>query len=332
MNRLCLPYRLSSLLLLLTTLLLSSCKPVVTFTGQSLLDKNGNEYGQLTWSITGEVDDEFQLTGVQIEPDIGAVDAEGTLKVYPTQTTTYRLTAYASGPNNTVFNTVRSVTIHIGPRVNYNLVTDTSLRACLKETGFTHLEQFDVIYCLDRSIRSLAGLEQFDLTRSVSLDNNAITNLTPLTQMPLLNSVSVSNNRLTSLDALANSSAIRNIVAYNNQITDPSGLAGMSQLLTLALDQNRISDATTLAGLPQLQGLSVARNQITNVAPLNTLKGLLALDVSHNGVTSGITALRTLTKASVIRSEGNGGVRCIDYASLTLALGPVVIFDKCKLF
>lgn len=318
--------------ILLTTLLLSSCKPVVTFTGQSLLDASGNEYGQLTWNITGETDDEFQLTGVTIEPDIGAVEPEGSLKVYPTETTTYRLTAFASGPNNTVFNTVRTVTIHIGPRADFSLVNDTALRACLKETGFTHLEQFDVIYCLDRNIRSLTGLEQFALTQSVSLDNNAVADLTPLTQMPLLHTVSLSNNGLTSLDALAASETIRNIAAYNNSISDPSALAAMPQLLSLALDQNLIADATTLAGLQQLQGLSLARNQITNVTPLGALNGLLALDISRNGVTTGMTALRTLTDASLIRSEGNGGVRCIDYATLVLALGPVVVFDKCKLF
>src|SRR3989338_69314 len=73
------------LLILLTTLLLSSCKPVVTFTGQSLLDASGNEYGQLSWNITGETDDEFQLTGVTIEPDIGAVEPQGSLKVDPAE-------------------------------------------------------------------------------------------------------------------------------------------------------------------------------------------------------------------------------------------------------
>ena len=104
------------------------------------------------------------------------------------------------------------------------------------------------------------------------------------------------------------------------------------QLLTLALDQNQFTDASSLALLQQLQGLSVARNQLVNVAPLGALSGLLALDISHNGTTTGIPALRALTHASAIRSEGNGGVRCIDYATLVLTLGPVVIFDKCRLF
>ena len=150
--------------------------------------------------------------------------------------------------------------------------------------------------------------------------------------MPLLNTLSISNNGIATLDALTGSTALRNIVAYNNQISDVAMLANMPQLLTLALDQNRFSDASSLAFLQQLQGLSVARNQLVNVAPLGALSGLLALDISHNGTTTGIPALRALTHASAIRSEGNGGVRCIDYATLVLTLGPVVIFDKCRLF
>ncbi len=319
-------------LVVLAAVVLSSCKPAVTFTGQSLLDDSGNEYGELTWNVTGKESDEFQLTGVTIEPDIGAVEASGTLQVFPTQTTTYTLTAYASGSNNAVYNSVRQVTIHIGPRADFSLVEDPALRDCLEDTGFTHLEQFDVIYCLDRGIESLAGLEQFTQTRSVSLDNNAVAHLSPLAQMPLLNTLSISNNALEALDALAASDTLRNIVAYNNRISDVTALAGMPQLLTLALDQNQFTDASSLALLQQLQGLSLARNRITDVTALGALNGLLALDISHNGTTTGIPALRTLTHASAIRSEGNGGVRCLDYANLILAVGPVVIFDKCRIF
>lgn len=333
MNRLLPAFSLPSrICLLLSLLLLTSCKPVITFTGQSLVNAQGNEFGRLTWTVQGEESDQFQLTGVTIEPGIGAVEASGSLAVYPTQTTTYTLTAFASGPNNTIYNTVKKATIYVGPRVNYSQVQDAQLRACLQDTGFTHLEQFDVMYCLDRNIRSLAGLQQFSQTRSVSLDNNAITNLAPLAQMRALHTLSISNNALATLDGLAASNSIRTIVAFNNRLTDVSALAAMPQLLNLALDSNQLQDASPLASLQQLQSLSLARNQIANVAPLGALTGLLALDISHNGVNAGVTSLRTLTKASAIRSSGNGGVRCIDYANLLLALGPVVIFDNCKLF
>ena len=317
---------------LLLLFLLTSCKPVATFTGQSLLDDQGNEYGLLSWSITGKDSDQYQLSGVSIEPDIGAVDASGSLEVYPTTTTTYQLTVYATGPNNTVYNSVYHATIHIGPRVDYDQIQDTGLHQCLEKTGFTHLEQFDAIYCVGQNIHSLAGIEQFSMTQSVSLDNNRIGDLTPLASMPQLNVVSLSNNGLTGLDTLAGSTSIHNIVAFHNQIADVSALTAMPQLLNLSLDENLLTDADALAGLAQLQGLSLARNQITDVTPLGSLTGLLALDISDNGVASGIPALKTLTRASVIRSAGNNQVRCIDYANLILALGPVVIFDTCKLF
>jgi len=322
----------SRCIFLLLLLPLASCKPVIQFTGQSVLDSQGNEYGTLQWSVTGKDTDDFQLTGVSIAPDIGPVEPSGNLEVYPLETTTYTLTAYSVGPNNTIYNDTRSVTIHIGPRIDYSLLVDSKLRACLQSTGFTHLEQFVAVYCVDQGVTRLDGIEQFVNVQSVALDLNRIADLTPLTLLPDLNLVSVSGNQLTSLDALASSDTIRNIVALNNQITDVSVLAGMPQLLNLALDNNLLTDTVGLETLTGLQGLSITNNQINDVSGLGMLQELLALDISRNPITAGVPALKTLTKAVAIRSEGNGNVRCLDYANLILALGPVVIFDKCRLF
>lgn len=322
--------RCSSFLVLL--LLLASCRPVVTFTGASVLDDQGNQYGVLEWNVTGEASDEFQLTGVSIEPDIGAVDSAGYLEVFPQQTTTYTLTAYSIGPNNTIYNARHSVTIHIGPRIDYDLVLDSQLRACLESTGFTHVEQFSAIYCVGQDIAQLDGIEQFVAAQSVSLDRNRILDLAPLALLPHLNLVSVTSNSLDSLDALVASVSIRNIVATDNRIADVSALAGMTQLTSLALDNNRLDAMSGLELLAGLQALSVTGNQIADVTALGALVELRALDFSFNPVALGVPALNTLRAAVAIRSEGNGSVRCLDYANLLLALGPVVIFDKCRLF
>ena len=318
-------------IVLLLSVVLSSCKPSILFTGTSI-GEQGNQYGLLEWSVTSKETDEFQLTGVSIEPGIGAVEASGSLEVFPLQTTTYTLTAYASGPNNTIYNSTRSVTIYIGPRIDFDLIVDPNLRACLEGTGFTHVEQFSAIYCVDQDIEQLDGIEQFVDVQSVALDFNRIGDLSPLTALPQLNLVSVSNNQLTRLDALASSTSIRNIVALNNQIDDVAVLASMPQLLSLALDYNLLFDTVGLETLTGLQALSITYNQLADVTGLAALNQLLALDFSHNPVTLGVPALKTLTQASLIRSEGNGSVRCLDYANLLLALGPVVIFDKCRLF
>ena len=199
-------------------------------------------------------------------------------------------------------------------------------------TGFTHVEQFDAIYCVNQHITRLDGIEQFTDALSVSLDLNQVTDLSPLTQLPRLNLVSVSGNQLTRLDGLVGSTSIRNIVASNNQIDDVSALAGMPQLTSLALDNNALFDTVGLADLSGLQALSLNYNQIDDVTALGGLVLLQALDISHNQLTTGVPALKTLTHAVAIRSEGNGRVLCLDYANLLLALGPVVIFDKCRLF
>lgn len=322
-------FRCSILLLLLP---LTACRPTITFTGESVLDGQGNEYGRLEWRVTGKDTDEFQLTGVTIEPDIGPVEPSGVLLVYPSQTTTYTLTAFSVGPNSTVYNATQSVTIHIGPRIDYRRIMDRQLRTCLQSTGFTHVAQFTAIYCVDRGIVRLEGIEQFTEAQSVSLDLNRVQDLTPLAALPRLNLVSVSSNQLTRLDGLTGSASLRNIVAMNNQIDDVAALAAMPNLVSLVLDNNQLFDTVGLESLTALQGLSITRNQIVDVSALAALTELRALDFSHNPVTTGVPALRSLTKAVAIRSEGNRGVRCLDYANLVLALGPVVIFDQCRLF
>lgn len=317
---------------LFALVLLASCKPVISFTGESRLDEQGNEYGVLDWRITGKDTDDFQLTGVSIEPDIGAVEPSGSLEVYPAQTTTYTLTAYSLGPNNTIYNDTRIVTIHIGPRVDFDLVEDAALRACLEDTGFTHIEQFTAIYCVEHGIESLAGIEQFVAAQSASLDFNRIDDLSPLTALPSLGLVSITSNDLVSLDSLASSSSVHSIVAFDNAISDVSALASMVQLRSLVLDDNQLDGFSGLETLTMLQALSVKSNGLTDVSGLASLTGLRALDFSYNPVTTGVTALSSLRSAVAIRSEGNGSVRCLDYANLVLALGPVVIFDKCRFF
>ncbi|MBA55870.1 MAG: hypothetical protein CMK89_15555 [Pseudomonadales bacterium] len=326
------PTLIRSISALFLIVLLQGCGPTSEFSAESLLDRNLQEYGVISWRADEEAVDGFYIERLSISPDIGEVGFTGSIEVFPTQTTTYTLLVQTRNENGLVYDYTRKATVHVGARVNYDLVQDDNLRACLSENGATHLEQFEVIYCLDRDIEQLAGIEQFQLTQSVSLDNNQISDFSPLTELPLLKSVSVSGNDLTTLDAFSASTSIRNIAAHNNQIFDLSALASMPQLLNLTLDNNGITDVTPLQSIPFLQGLSLSYNLIEDVSPLAINTELLALDISNNPVNSGITTLKTLTKASVIRSEHNGDVLCLDYAKLVLSLGPVVLFDQCRLF
>lgn len=323
---------LHSFFMLALCITLSACGPNSDFSAQSHLDNNQQEYGVLTWNADLEKVDGFFIERMSITPDIGEVGFAGEITVYPVETTTYTMQVETRNENGLIYHYARTATVYIGPRVNYALVQDQGLRDCLQDTGNTHLEQFDVIYCLDRGITQLEGIEQFQQTQSVSLDNNHILDLSPLTALNQLAVVSVSGNDLVALDALTQSASIRNIAAHNNRILDLNALSMMPQIITLTLDNNQISDTTPLQTLPQLQGLSISYNQIEDVSPLANNTELLALDISNNPVNSGIPALNALTKATLIRSENNGDVPCLNYAQLILALGPVVVFNQCRFF
>lgn len=324
--------RLPALLCLFLCACLSACGPSAEFEAESVLDNSLNEYGVIQWSADSTTVDGFTIDRITIEPDIGEVDFQGMLEVYPAQTTTYKMKVETSNSNGLTYSYYRNATVYIGPRADFSLVEDDALRSCLQENGFTHLEQFDVLYCLGRGITSLEGVQQFQQARSASLDNNQLQDLYPLAALPELNTVSVSGSGLTSLDSLTQSTSIRNIAAHNNQLSDISALGMMPQLLNLTLDNNQISDTSPLDNIDLLQGLSIRFNQITDAGQLAVNTELLALDISDNPLSGGITELNTLTKATVIRSENNGGILCLDYAKLVLSLGPVVLFDRCKLF
>jgi len=326
------PTRLLPCLLFALCSLLTACGPTSEFSAQSQLDNNQQEYGVLSWRADTEKVDGFTIERISISPGIGEVGFSGETTVYPTATTTYTLQVETRNDNGLVYNYTRTATVYIGPRANYAQIQDAALRGCLEDTGNTHLEQFDVIYCLDRGIVQLDGIEQFQLTRSVSLDNNEIADLSPLTALPQLTAVSVSGNDLTTLDALTQSTSLRSIAAHNNRIFDLGALAMMPQITSLSLDNNQITDTSPLQNLTQLQGLSITYNQIEDISPLAANTELLALDISNNPINTGILDLSTLTRASVIRSENNGDVLCLTYAQLLLALGPVVLFDQCRLF
>lgn len=233
-------------------LTLAACGPDSDFTAQSLLDNNQQEFGVLSWNADLDKVDGFSIERISISPNIGEVDFSGEIAVYPSRTTTYTMQVETRNENGLIYNFSRTATVFVGPRVDYSMIQDQGLRNCLQATGNTHLEQFDVIYCLDRGITQLEGIEQFQQTQSVSLENNHILDLSPLTALNQLAVVSVSGNDLVTLDALTQSASIRNIAAHNNRIFDLNAVSMMPQIVTLTLDNNQISDTTPLQTLPQL--------------------------------------------------------------------------------
>ncbi|OUS25176.1 hypothetical protein A9Q99_21470 [Gammaproteobacteria bacterium 45_16_T64] len=316
-------------LILASLLFLTGCNPEVSFDGYSLVDDEGVQYGQLEWTIAANAEGTTIPVRVTIEPDIGEVEFLGSARVYPQETTTYTLKAEAERTDGGFWTTITNVTIHIGPRVDYDLIEDSNLRACLEETNFTHIEQFKTLLCFDRGIESLEGIQQFTQFSSASLDQNTISDYSPLSALQELHSLSLTSANIVDLTGFPYIPSLTTLVLYDNQISDIRPLESNSQLLNLTLNSNKITDTQQFESLQELDSLLLKNNLIDDASGLAFNTGLIALDLSNNLIENGVIELQTLTNAIGIDLRGNKPTHCFEYAQLFLKLGPVMLFDQC---
>lgn len=321
---------LKTLGLLASICLLAACHYGVTFEGESLINSQGQEYGQLSWNITSDENSSYIPQRVTLEPGFGEVDFQGSVTVFPEETTTYTLTVEATRTDGTTWNTSRTVTIHIGPRVNYSLFTDTALRVCAQETGFTHIAQFKSLLCYDKGIRQLNGIEQLSELSYLGVDYNAITNYSPLLSLEKLTTLSASDNGIEQVSGFPVLASLTTLVLSNNRIIDPSPLSALPNLTHLTLDRNQISNASTLAGFTQLTSLFLQNNRLSDVAALGTLNQLDALNLQYNGVRYGIPSLGLLRGIFALDLRNNPDASCLQLSTLYLVLGPALLTNGCR--
>ena len=78
------------------------------------------------------------------------------------------------------------------------VVADKHLAACIKEHLFdqhaTKAEDLKQLYCPQRSIKSLQGLETFNHLLSVKINGNAVTTLAPLMALSSVEEVNLEGN------------------------------------------------------------------------------------------------------------------------------------------
>lgn len=312
------------------TFFLAACDYSVTFEGESIIDTQGQEYGQLSWNITSADDSTYIPQHVTLEPGFGEVDFSGTVEVHPERTTTYTLTVEATKSDGTAWNTARTVTIHIGPRVNYSLFTDSALRACAQSTGYTHIEQFKTLLCYNKGIRSLNGIEQLEELNYLGVDYNSITNYSPIASLEKLTTLSASDNGIEQVAGFPVMPSLSTLILSNNRIIDPSALSAQPQLTHLTLDHNQISNASTLAGFTQLTSLFVQNNRLVDVAALGALNQLDALNLQYNGVRYGIASLGLLRGIFALDLRNNPEASCLQLSTLYLVLGPALLTNGCR--
>ena len=132
------------------------------------------------------------------------------------------------------------------------------------------------------NIRDLTGLQHARHLKTLSLDNNDISEVGTLAGLPQLTRLSLDANNLSSVAPLEGLTALETLSLADNSISDITPLMPLNRLETLSLADNSISDITPLMPLNRLETLSLSNNTISNTAPLETLTKLKTLQLSGN--------------------------------------------------
>lgn len=326
------PRHFTLMLFLAISFLLTACSPNIEFDAETRVDEHGDQFGRLTWQISPDSSGSTTPVAAEITPDVGAVDLQGTVDVFPSETTVYTLRVQSQQNGGGNWTNSQSRTVHIGPMVNFSLFVDDNLRTCVQDTGMTHIAQFKTLLCTHRDIQSLVGIEQLTELTVATLDVNQISDFTPLGALQQLETLSISGNQLNHLAGFPAIQNLHTLAAFNNNLSDISPLLNNPQLQNLALGNNQFNEGSQFQPFSELRSLSLQKNQISDASSFAVLTQLRALDLNDNQLTTGVRDLRTLTSAQAVDLRENGQVLCTDYANLLLALGPVLLFDKCRLF
>ncbi|MBG9455703.1 copper amine oxidase [Lysinibacillus sphaericus] len=120
--------------------------------------------------------------------------------------------------------------------------------------------------------------------KSLSVNNNRITDIKPLETLFNLKALSLSNNKITDIKPLEKLVDLTSLIIGSNNITDIKPLAGLVNLGTLNASDNNIKDIAPLSKLVDLIGLGLSSNQIYDLEPLRNMKRLVTLDLNNNRI------------------------------------------------
>ncbi|MEW6991972.1 Calx-beta domain-containing protein [Colwelliaceae bacterium 6441] len=210
-----------------------------------------------------------------------------------------------------------------------NNITDENLKECINDFLLfkvnikysTHLKR---LYCRNKKINNLKGLDGFkslstlelvdnninDLSPlngllklyKLDLDLNAIIDISPLSQLTNLTDISLGYNSIIDISSLSNLTNLNSLDLDSNAITDISPLSLLTNLTYLRLNYNSITDISSLSNLTNLNSLYFFNNTITDITPLSNLTNLNSLDLGINNIfdinkLSNLVNLQTLSLA-----------------------------------
>lgn len=182
--------------------------------------------------------------------------------------------------------------------LNGNLLTGLETLPALPELTFLGLARNDI------SILSSGTLSGLPKLRTITIDENHVTDLSAIAMLPNLETLSVRENGISTLTSLPAVQSLRVLLLENNAISDLSILTALPELHILGLGNNMISDISHLSGLTSLRSLNLGANLIVDPSPIVNLVNLVTLELDDNFIAT-VEAFANLSQLTTLSIERN---------------------------
>ncbi|MGI2297582.1 leucine-rich repeat domain-containing protein [Paenibacillus sp. GXUN7292] len=133
-------------------------------------------------------------------------------------------------------------------------------------------------------ITNLSGIEHAVHIKSISLNQNPLSDIGPLKSLTSLDSLMLTQTQVTDLSPLAGMENIRMLGIADSKVRNLGPVATLTGLSMLDITHNQITDISPLASLSDLTVFYGALNQIRDISALSSLKYLRHVDLSVNQI------------------------------------------------
>lgn len=160
--------------------------------------------------------------------------------------------------------------------------------------GWTKTIEMAVLYCSNKGIRNVSGLEHFTKLTYIDLSRNYLTELPHLAGFDVLTELRLTMNSINDVSSLSDLPIIEDLSLFRNNVSDIMPLANLTSLTALHMSENQITDISAISGLTNLTNVTFGSNQVNDLSPVASLTKLESLGAYDNQV-SDISVLGNLS-------------------------------------
>ena len=190
-------------------------------------------------------------------------------------------------------------------KISYSGIKDISFLKGCKKTEYLFIDGLE--------LASLAELDECIYLKSLSAENNSISDIDGLSNCTILKHCNLGGNKYISDISILGKSAqtLENLDISENSVSDISALSLCKNLRSLKINGNMIESLSPLAECEKLEDINASDNMLTSVDGLDGLTSLYFVDLSDNSIREISSPLIFKSVYGVLLLHNNGLERVV---------------------